>query len=145
MQEHPLSIHRPTVRVSHWPITWPMYLPCTVAQGQSHCASNIISNSHPFHSNWVDPPIPETQQFQYFTLKIQGQGYWWGQSWKSKHGPNTLWTPIPFVLCQSAIPFPSEWVIKFKRLSWTADIEVHIVHISRVIIGYTLESLSSIT
>ena len=43
-------------------------------QGQSHCASNIISNSHPFHSKWVKPPIPELQQFQYFTLKIQGQG-----------------------------------------------------------------------
>ena len=38
----------PIVRVSHWPIIWPIYLPCTVAQGQSHCASNIISNSHPF-------------------------------------------------------------------------------------------------
>ena len=39
--------------------TWPIYLPCTVAQGQSHCASNIITNSHPFHSKWADPPIPE--------------------------------------------------------------------------------------
>ena len=33
----------------------------------------------------------------------------------------------------------SEWVIKFNVLSWTADSEVHIVHISCVIIAYTLE------
>ena len=50
-------------------------------QGQSHCASNIISNSHPFHSKGVDPPIPKLQQFQYLTLKIQGQGHGWGQIW----------------------------------------------------------------
>ena len=33
----------------------------------------------------------------------------------------------------------SEGVVKFNSLSWTADSEVHIVHISRVIIAYTLE------
>ena len=76
-----------------------------MAQGQSHCASNIISNSHPFHSKWVDPPIPELQQFQYFTLKIQGQGHGWGQSMKSQCESNILSTRIPFVSCQSAIPF----------------------------------------
>ena len=31
-----------TVRVSHWPIAWLIYLPCTMTQCQSHCASNII-------------------------------------------------------------------------------------------------------
>ena len=66
-----------------WPITWPIYLPCTVVQGQTHCASNIISNSHPFHSKWVDPPNPEIQQFQNLTLKIQGQGHGWGHNLKS--------------------------------------------------------------
>ena len=39
----------------------------------------------------------------------------------------------------------SEWVIKFYGLSRTADSEVHIVHISRVIIACTLKSLSSPT
>ena len=38
-----------------------------------------------------------------------------------------------------------EWVIKFKSPFPTEDIGVHIVHISRVIITYTLESLSSLT
>ena len=35
--------------VSHWPITWPVYSPCNVAQEQAHCASNTVSNSHLFH------------------------------------------------------------------------------------------------
>ena len=39
----------------------------------------------------------------------------------------------------------SEWVIKFNGLSRTADSEVHIVHISRVIIACTLKSISSPT
>ena len=140
-------------KVSHWPITWPIYLPCTVALGQSHCASNIISNSHPLsfqvsqpsHSwvtaiskfdlenprsrswkrwtlkvtTWVQHsidshpfdsmsiglPIPEIWLFQNLTMKIQGQGHGWGQSWKSQSGCKILSTHIPFVPCQSAIPF----------------------------------------
>ena len=39
----------------------------------------------------------------------------------------------------------SECVIKFNSLSGAADSKVHIVHISRVITAYTLESLSSLT
>ena len=35
-------------------------------------------------------------------------------------------------------------VSEFNILSWTADSKVHVVHISRVIIAYTLESLSSL-
>ena len=42
----------------------------------------------------------------------------------------------------SASMWVSEWVIKFNGLSRTADSEVHIVHISRVIIACTLNSLS---
>ena len=39
----------------------------------------------------------------------------------------------------------SEWVIKFNGHFETADIWVHIVHTSHVIMTYTLESLSSLT
>ena len=39
------------------------------------------------------------------TLKIQGQGHGWGESWKSQHGSNILSTLIPSIPCQSAIPF----------------------------------------
>ena len=45
--------------------------------------------------------------------------------------------------CQFHSKWVSEWVIKFYSLSRTADSEVHIVHISRVIIACTLKSLSS--
>ena len=49
-----------------------MFLPCTVAQEQAqHCASNIVSNSHIYHSNSIDLPIPKI-----WLLKI------W--PWKSK-------------------------------------------------------------
>ena len=94
------------------PITWPIYLPCTTAQGQYHCASNIISNPHPFRSKCVDPPIPEIQQFQYFTMNIQGQGHGWGQSLKSQCTCSILLTRIPFVPCQRALP------ITFVRCWW---------------------------
>ena len=47
----------------------------------------------------------------------------------------------PFILELATSPV-SEWVIKFNGLSRTADSEVHIVHISRVIIACTLKSLS---
>ena len=96
-----------------------IYLPCTMAQGQSHCASNIISNSHPFHSKWVDPPIPKLQQFQYSTLKIQGQGHGWGQSLKSQCESNILSTHIPLVPCQSAIPF-----LRYDFWPWKSKVKV---------------------
>ena len=91
-------------------------------QGQSHCASNIISNPHPFHSKWVKPPLPQLQQFQYFTLKIQGQGHGWGQSLKSQCESNILWTHIPFVPCQSPIPFLRYNF--FKIWPWKSKVKV---------------------
>ena len=53
----------------------------------------------------IGPPIPEIQDFQNLTLKIQGQGHEWGESWKPQHGSNILSTHIPFVPFQWAIPF----------------------------------------
>ena len=93
-----------------------------MAQGQSHCASNIRSNSHPFHSKWCDPPIPALQQFQYFTFKIQGQGHGWGQSLKSQCESNILSTHILFVPCQSAIPFLRYNF--FKIWPWKSKVKV---------------------
>ena len=103
-------------------ITWLIYLPCTLAQGQYHCASNIISNSHPFHSKWVDPPIPEIQQFQYFTMKIQGQGHGWGQSLKSQCKCNILSTRILFIPCRRSLPFLRYSI--FKIWPWKSKVNV---------------------
>ena len=44
-----------------------------------------------------------------------------------------------------ALVLVSEWVIKFNSLSWTADSEVHVVHMISVIIVFTLSSLMEIT
>ena len=62
-------------------------------------------DSHPFRSMSIGHPIPEIWLFKNLTLKIQGQGHRWGESWKSQHGSNILSTHIPFIPCQSAIPF----------------------------------------
>ena len=45
-------------KISHWPITWPIYLPCTVTQEQAHHESDIVSNSHLFYSKSINLPIP---------------------------------------------------------------------------------------
>ena len=60
---------------------------------------------HPFHPMSIGHPIPEIRLFQNLTLKIQGQGHGWGQSWKSQHGSIILSTHILSIPCQSAIPF----------------------------------------
>ena len=39
-----------------------------------HNGSNIVPDSHPFHSKSNDPPIPKIWLFENFTLKIQ---IWW--------------------------------------------------------------------
>ena len=115
-----------------------------VAQGQSHCASNIISNSHPFHSKWVKPPNPELQQFQYFTLKMQGQGQGCGQSLKSQCESNMLSTHIPFVPCQSAIPFLRYDF--FKIWPWKSKVKVmEEVNIESHNMGPTFYRLTSLS
>ena len=88
-----------------------IYLPCTMAQSQSHCASNIMSN-YPFHSKWVNPPIPELQQFQYFTLKIQGQGHDWGQVWS--HNVNLTFYRLTSLLFHVNPPSHS-WDTTFSK------------------------------
>ena len=62
-------------------------------------------DSHTFNSMSIGHPIPEIQFFQYLSLKIQDQGHGWRERWKSQSGCNILSTHIPFVPCQSALPF----------------------------------------
>ena len=79
-------------------------------------------DSHPFHPMSMGHPIPEIQLFQNLTLKIQGQGDGWGQSWKSQSGCNILSTPIPFVPCQSALPFLRYSI--FRMWPWKSKVKV---------------------
>ena len=79
-------------------------------------------NSHPFRSMSIGHPIPELRLFQNLTLKIKGQGNGWGKSWKSQHGSNIQSTHIPFVPCQSGIPFLSYDF--FKIWPWKSRVKV---------------------
>ena len=62
-------------------------------------------DSHPFRSTSIGRPISEIRLFENLTLKIQGQGHGWGERWKWQHGSNIPSTHIPFIPCQSAMPF----------------------------------------
>ena len=67
-------------------------------------------------------PIPELWLFQNLTLKIKGQGHRWGHSSKSQCASNILSTHIPFVPCQSGIPFLS--YDYFKIWPWKSRVKV---------------------
>ena len=70
----------------------------------------------------IRPPIPELWLFQNLTLKIKGQGHGWGHSSKSQCGSNILSTHIPFVPCQSALPFLRYSI--FKIWPWKSKFKV---------------------
>ena len=79
-------------------------------------------DSHPFHSMSIGHPIHKIRLFQNVTLKIKGKGHGWSQSWKSQSGCNILSTHIPFVPCQSAIPFLRYSI--FKIWPWKSKVKV---------------------
>ena len=87
-----------------------------------HWKSQHSVNSNPFCSRSICPPIPEIQHFQNLTLKILGQGHGWSGNSKSQSGCNILLTHIPFVPCQSAIPFLRYNFFKFWP--WKSKVKV---------------------
>ena len=66
----------------------------------------------------IGPPIPEIQHFQSLTFKIQGQCH----SSRSQSRYNILSTHIPFIPCQSALPFLG--YSYFKNWSWKFKVKV---------------------
>ena len=66
----------------------------------------------------IGPPIPEIQHFQNLTLKIEGQGH----SSRSQSRYRNLSTHIPFVACQSALPFLGYSYLKIWR--WKFKVKV---------------------
>ena len=72
---------------------------------QSLNVSLTSIDSHPFLSMSIWHPIAELQLFQNLTLKFKGQGHGKGHSSKSQCGSSILSTHIPFIPCQSALPF----------------------------------------
>ena len=99
-------------------------------QGQGHGRGTLkvttlvqhSVDSNPFRSMSICHPIPELQHFQNLNLKIQGQGHEWRRHWKSQSGYNILWTYIPFIPCQSAIPFLRYDF--FKIWPWKSKVKV---------------------
>ena len=79
-------------------------------------------DSHPVRLKSIGHPIHKIRLFQNLTLKIQGQGHGWGESWKSQHGSNILSTHIPFIPCQSAVPFRRYDF--FKIWLWKSKVKV---------------------
>ena len=59
---------------------------------------------------------------RHVTLKIKGQGHGWGNNSKSQCGSNILSTHIPFVPCQSTLPFLSYDF--FKIWPWNSKVKV---------------------
>ena len=70
----------------------------------------------------IGHPIPELRLFQNLTLKIKCQNHGWGHTSKSQCGSNILSTHIPFVSCQSGIPFLSYDF--FKIWPWKSRVKV---------------------
>ena len=70
----------------------------------------------------IGPPIAEIRLFQNLTLKFKGEGHGWGHSSKSQCGSNILSTHIPFVPCQSALPFLTYSI--FKIWPWKSRVKV---------------------
>ena len=70
----------------------------------------------------IGHPIPELWLFQNLTLKIKGQGHGWGHSSKSKCGSSILSTHIPFLPCQSTLPFLRYGILKIWP--WKSRVKV---------------------
>ena len=79
-------------------------------------------DSHPFRSMWIGHPIPELRLFQNLSLKIKDQGHSSGHTLKSQCESKILLTHIPFVPCQSGIPFLS--YDSFKIWPWKSSVKV---------------------
>ena len=79
-------------------------------------------DSHPFNSISIGHPIPEIRLFQNLTLKTPGQGHGWRERWKSQSRCSILLTHIPFVPCQSALPFLRYSILKIWP--WKSKIKV---------------------
>ena len=92
-------------------------------------------------------PIPEIRLFQNLTLKIQGNGHGWGESSKSQSGCNILSTHIPFVPCQSAVPFLRHSIFFFFKIwPWKSKVKVMVeVKVQSHKVGVTSYQLTSLS
>ena len=71
---------------------------------------------------WIGHPIPELQLFWKFDFENQRSRSWVGSSSKSQCGSNILSIHIPFVPCQSALPFLRYSI--FRIWPWKSRVKV---------------------
>ena len=71
---------------------------------------------------WIGHPFPELRLFWKFDLENQKSRSWVGSSSKSQCGSNILSIHIPFVPCQSALPFLRYSI--FKIWPWKSRVKV---------------------
>ena len=77
-RRHPSAPRSVNEQPIHWPTGWKLiYLPCTVAHKEAYCASNIVSNSHLFHSKPIELPIPKIWLLKIwpwkYKVKVRGE------------------------------------------------------------------------
>ena len=103
-----------------------------------------LIDSHPFRSMSIGHPIPEIQHFKNLTFKIQGEGHGWGECWKPQHVSNIISAHIPFVPCQSAIPFLRYDF--FKIWLWKSKVKVMVeVQVGSHKVGVTSYRFTSLS
>ena len=114
--------------------------------------------SLPYHLTSIRLTIPEIELFRNLTLKHPRSRSWVRSKVKVTYFTQYPTNAVPFrvtsigptspeiwpKLCLTLKKWASEWLSSTAFLV-TADIGVHVVHISRVIITYILGSLSSLT
>ena len=77
---------------------------------------SLTSNKIP----WLLPSLEFPWLFPDHWTPCQGHGR--GEHWKSQHGSNILSTQIPFIPCQSALPFLRYSI--FKIWPWKSKVKV---------------------
>ena len=131
-----------SVRVSSWilsPFTF------TMQCFRNWKMSSRDTNPSPFMSNTAK----QTEKFKlriHYWLNVPQVSQYWLDNPISRG--NLVLAHYEIFLLIPMMMTSSEWVSEWLKLTAflrTADNEVHIVHISRVIIAYTLESLSFLT
>ena len=121
-------------------ITCPIYLPCTVAQGQLSIQHHIQLTSLSFQ---VSPPSHSWDTaISKFYLENQ-RSRPWCKRWNSQHGSNILSTHIPLVPSQSTIPFLR--CNFFKIWLWKSKVKVMVeVKVESHKVGVTSYWLTSL-
>ena len=95
-----------------------------------------MSIGHLIHKIWL---------FQNSTLKIQGQGHEWGESWKSQHGSKSNILSTHFHSMSICHPIPEIRIFSKFDLSWKSKVKVMVeIKVESHKVGVTSYQLTSL-